>query len=168
MELCTAIEQWDGKCKNVIAKIFQEFASTESFSQQLIELISETRYEQGASWLLKAWCEQNGKLSAQQSQLLVGRLPFIEHWQCKLHILQIFEYLVFAEADERIPYAFVRRCLQDTNKFVRAWAYHGFFFLAVQFSSYQPEVMECLEMALNDEPPSVKARVRRLLKVGFP
>ena len=50
------------------------------------------------------------------------------------------------------------------EKFVRAWAYNGFYLLAVQHGEYEAEARQLLTMALRDEPASVKARVRNVLK----
>ena len=167
MELWVAIKQWNGKSKEDIAEIYAEFSSREAFVDKLIDLLCSAECESGASWLLKAWCEQNGKLSASQSHLIVRQLADIKSWQTKLHILQSFDFLTFEAADESAILAFVRQSLQETNKFVRAWAYDGYFRLAKQFPAYQSEVKDYLEMALIDEPASVKARVRNLLKTGF-
>jgi len=59
---------------------------------------------------------------------------------------------------------FLRVCLLDNNKFVRAWAYKGFYELAVQ---YPKETRQFFEMAMRDEAPSVKSRIRNIMKKGF-
>jgi hypothetical protein len=62
---------------------------------------------------------------------------------------------------------FVRIKLSDPNKFVRAWAYKGFYELAKAFPEYQTEASQFFEMAMRDEPASVKTRVGKILKQGF-
>lgn len=62
---------------------------------------------------------------------------------------------------------FLRNCLISDNKFVRAWAYNGFYELALQYPAYKTEVKKFLDMAMKDEAASVKARVRNILKRGF-
>ncbi len=61
----------------------------------------------------------------------------------------------------------MRKCLEDDNKFVRAWAYNGFYELAKQYPEYRTEAGQLFEMALRDEAASVKARVRNVMKQGF-
>ncbi len=58
---------------------------------------------------------------------------------------------------------FLRECLGNEKKFVRAWAYNGFQILAEQFSEYKEEVSKLFEQALREEATSVKARIRQLM-----
>jgi hypothetical protein len=59
---------------------------------------------------------------------------------------------------------FLRTCLADENKFVRAWAYNGFYLLSQQYPEYQQETEQFFAMAMRDEAASVKARIRNILK----
>ncbi len=63
--------------------------------------------------------------------------------------------------------AFLRECLEDRNKFVRAWAYGGFHQLAVEHAEYRGEAVQLFEKALDEEAASVKARVRKVVERGF-
>ena len=58
----------------------------------------------------------------------------------------------------------MRHNLTATNKFVRAWSYNGLYELARRDPVYLPEVEQIFELALRDEAPSVKARIRNLQK----
>jgi hypothetical protein len=53
--------------------------------------------------------------------------------------------------------------LQEENKFVRAWAYHGLYELAKQFGD-SDNVIPLVMKGMNDEAASVRARVRNILK----
>jgi len=64
----------------------------------------------------------------------------------------------------RVLYPQVRIWLSDTNKFVRAWSYNALHLLAKVEPKFAAEVAEILRMGLEDEPPSVKARIRQCLK----
>ncbi len=57
--------------------------------------------------------------------------------------------------------------LTDHNKFVRAWSYNGFFELSRQHSEYLDETKQFFQMTMRDEAPSVKARIRNIMKTGF-
>ena len=61
-----------------------------------------------------------------------------------------------------------RHGLTDQNKFVRAWSYNGLYELATSFPSLRKEAERFFDMALADEAASVKARVRNIMKKGFP
>ncbi len=57
---------------------------------------------------------------------------------------------------------FLRVGLQDKNKFVRAWSYSGFYLLGQQYPEYQDEAKAYIVAAMQDEAPSVQARLRQL------
>ncbi|WP_286235611.1 hypothetical protein [Thalassotalea sediminis] len=61
-------------------------------------------------------------------------------------------------------YKFLRQTLTDQNNFVRAWSYNGFYELSRQHSMYKDETEQYFEMAMRDEAPSVKARIRNIMK----
>jgi hypothetical protein len=50
------------------------------------------------------------------------------------------------------------------SKFVRAWAYDGFFRLGQQHHSFEQEALQHLVKAQEEEAPSVRARVRKILE----
>jgi len=50
------------------------------------------------------------------------------------------------------------------NKFVRSWAYNGFYGLSRQYPEYIQETKQFFEVAMKDEAPSVKARIRNVTK----
>lgn len=81
--------------------------------------------------------------------------------------LQSVEYLPIAADDGKLFEQFLRIAITDNNKFVRAWAYNGFYLLAKQYDEYRVEVEQFFNMAMNDEVPSVKALIRNILKTGF-
>jgi hypothetical protein len=63
--------------------------------------------------------------------------------------------------------AFLRVSLTDSNKFIRAWAYNGFYEMAIQYPEYKNETKQFFEMAMRDEAASVKARIRNIIKKDF-
>jgi len=94
-------------------------------------------------------------------------LPQFGHWETKLHILQCIPFLQIAKTEKKEVEAFLRKCLVDNNKFVRAWAYNGFYEISVQYPEYRNETKQFFDMAMRDEAPSVKARIRNIMKMGF-
>ena len=81
-----------------------------------------------------------------------------------MHLLQCLPYLTIDTREVKQLEPFLRRCLQSENKFVRAWGYNGFNELALQHADFKPEVDSLLAAALEEEAPSVKARIRNILK----
>jgi len=66
--------------------------------------------------------------------------------------------------DKKSVENFLRKTLYNSNKFVRAWTYNGFYLLAKQHPEYHDETEALLESAIKNEAPSVKARIRNILK----
>jgi len=158
---------WDGKSAGDIEKIYIRYHYSHDFSSQLIALCQDEDLNLGGTWLLKHYLENGGKLTTEQGQVILTQLPSYTNWESKLHILQIFSYLKLTQSTRTVLEHFLKQELSDSNKFVKAWCYNGLYELAVEFPELQYEVSELLYLALENEPASVKARVRKLLKKGF-
>jgi len=156
--------QWDGKSADDIGHIYQNECQSTDFVDGIILLTADKDCQDGATWLLKKHLEQGHMLSQQQQNQLYQQLPELTQWQSRLHLLQSLQYLAIPVAHQQRLELFIRKNLGHDNKFVRAWAYDGFFQLAKQYPEYRNELMEFLNLAMADEAASVKARVRNILK----
>ena len=163
-----AIAGWDGKSAQDIALIFDQHKASGGFLDALINYTPEANLQKGATWLLKKYCENHGSFTDEQISQLYAVLPQLTHWESQLHLLQIMAYLPIPLAAKKEVEFFLRDRLQQQNKFVRAWAYSGFYELACQYPEYQIEAQRFMTMALRDEAASVKARIRQILKKGWP
>lgn len=158
---------WDGKTTVLLEEAYGGYGREAWFVETIVGWHGERPLQRGASWLLKKHLETGGAIEPEQIQAIFRLLPELEHWETKLHILQSMGYLPIDAADVERVEAFLRGCVAADKKFVRAWAYHGFWELARQYPAYRPEVGRMLGQALEDEAASVKARVRKLVKQGF-
>ena len=163
-----ALSSWDQKSTAGITAIYQRFAEQTDFVQLLIELIRKDSTAVGSTWLLKHYLECGGKLDAEQVASVYGSVEHLTQWQARLHLLQSMPDMPVPEPHRAPVELFVRKGLSDENKFVRAWSYNGLFELALIYSDLRDETQTVLSMALQDEAPSVKARVRNLLQQGMP
>lgn len=171
MAIEQSIIEWDGKTVDDIKSIYDLHHTQSDFAQQLIALLQRTDTEQGASWLIKAYLEDGGRFDCSEVDVLISSLnnsaKQSQHWQTKLHILQGLPYLTFTSEQAEILYLGLRKSLSDPNKFVRAWTYNGFYQLSLQYDKYVEETKQFFAMAQQDEAPSVKARLRNIMKTGF-
>ena len=117
--------------------------------------------------MLKRHLENNHKLSESETTAIYQNLENLVHWESKLHVLQCLSYLLIPKPDKSGVETFLRNCLMEENKFVRAWAYNGFYELSVQYPEYAEETRQFFEMAMRDEAPSVQSRIRNILKKDF-
>jgi len=167
MSIEQEIINWDGKSSDEIDAIYCRHNDDNFFISQIIELAQQEPLQKGATWLLKRHFEGGRQIEESQIAKIFGLLPNLKNWETKLHILQSLPYMKIANTEKKEIEFFLRKCLTDKNKFVRAWAYNGFYELSMQHSEYMAETKQFLEMAMRDETPSVKARIRNILKKGF-
>ena len=85
----------------------------------------------------------------------------IDIWIGRLLALQTIKHLQVPQQFRGITENFVRQCLKNDNKFVRAWADSGFFTLSRQFTDLAKEADLLMEAGLESEAPSVKAAIRK-------
>ncbi|MFH1303970.1 MAG: hypothetical protein ABIK07_23185 [Planctomycetota bacterium] len=164
MKLPQEIANWDGKSVEALQAIYDCHGLEAEFGAALIPLLKEPGLARGASWLLKRYLEEGSVLTAADVKRVFQSLPDLVEWETSLHLLQSLSYLTIGKRDVKQVEAFLRRCLASDNKFVRAWAYNGFYELSLQHPLFQAETDQLLEQALEDEAASVKARVRNILK----
>lgn len=164
MSIEQEIKGWDGKSSVDIGVIYDCYCSNASFVQTLIQLLGMEELQKGATWLLKRHLEEGYKVNASQVSKVIKLLPRLIHWESKLHALQCIPYTKIANRDKKETERFLRKCLSDKNKFVRAWSYNGFYELSLQHSEYMAEAKLFLDMAMRDEAPSIKARIRNIMK----
>lgn len=158
---------WDQKSASDIEQIYVAYQQTSKFESQLIELCLDNNLSIGGTWLVKFHIEHGGSINTDDMQKVLAKLPEYDDWESKLHVLQILSHVQVSEKARKVLEPFLKYGLSDTNKFVRAWSFNGLYALAIQYPELQPEVTELLNRALVNEPASVKARVRKLLKRGF-
>lgn len=159
-----SLATWDMKSAKNIREIYTQYANRQTFERDLIDALQVNDLQRGATWLLKHHLCQTGRFSPNCSKGLFDHLDLFDHWESQLHILQSFEYLTISTSHKKSVECFVRKCLKCEKKLIRAWGYHGFYFLSKQFPEYQTEVKALMQKALLDETPSVKARIKNILK----
>jgi hypothetical protein len=161
------VRGWDGKSAAAIEQVYTRASSEPTFVPDMMALIREPDAQLGASWLLKKHLENGNEIKATEAASLFQSLHRLKHWEARLHVLQCLSRIRVPSRFRRKTETFLRSCLEEENKFVRAWAYSGLYELAAQFPQYRVEVGELLEAALDSEAASVKARVRKCLAKGF-
>lgn len=178
MTIKAALLSWDTKSAEDIEGIYRIFLTSpsdqgikiERVIVSLIELIKDDsdkdldHLQQGATWLLKHHLQIGRQLKPKVIDDLIDSLFTLKSWQAKLHLLQCFSFFPVKNSQKKTVEQFLRQCLMDKNKFVRAWAYGGFYNLSLLYPEYTSEVTNFIELAMKDEVPSVKARLRNLLK----
>lgn len=169
MSLDDELAKWDGKSKDFISDVFDRHHDKPGFLTSLASMFDDPKLQSGATWLLKHHFDQGGEPLDENLVVTVYKMtPILVQWDAKLHVLQCITQMPIPDSEMRTVEAFIRHCLTDDAKFVRAWAYSGFCELARRFPQFQAEATHVLNQALSCETAgSVLSRVRRELKRGF-
>ncbi len=162
------ITAWDGKQVDSLKRLQQTLLPECSGLSLLVDLLEQKNELQVAvTWLLKRQLESGCQLSAKASDRLLQLGVKLENWQSILHFLQFLEWLPITENHHKALEVVLRCWINHENKFVRAWCYNAWYLLADQYPQYRHEVVLFFEMAMRDEAPSVKARIRKIEKQGL-
>ncbi|MGB0911380.1 MAG: hypothetical protein ACPGYT_13540 [Nitrospirales bacterium] len=167
MNLKREIAAWDGRSGSDIRNMYDRYSHTSSFVSDLLRFTKEDSLQKGATWLLKQHFEKMECLEPSEVKAFCLLIPHLKGWETKLHVLQCIPYMSIPKTQKKKVETFLRKCLVDDAKFVRAWAYNGFYELAVQYPQYQGETKGLFEVAMRNEAASVKARIRNIMKKDF-
>nr|MCP4417173.1 hypothetical protein [Chloroflexota bacterium] len=167
MSLEQEIRSWDGKSSTDVDAIYSRHYDDDFFVPNIIQFSEQAVLQKGATWLLKHHLENGQIIEPKETSKIFKLLHKLDNWEAKLHILQCIPFMQIAKTEKEEVAIFLRKCLIDNNKFVRAWAYNGFYEISIQYPEYKKETKQLLETAMRDEAPSVKARIRNILKKDF-
>ncbi len=147
--------------------LYRIHGSGDCFANVLLALLEHAESEVESSWLLKKHIEETGAITPELEHRILHALPKAQHWEAALHILQMIPYLSIAQDQAPQIRDHLLILKEHDNKFVRAWTYNALHALQNQHPEYSDEIMPMLDSAYGDEAPSVKARIRQLLKPPF-
>ncbi len=167
MPLAQEIAAWDGKAVDVIAAVYKEHETSPDFVEDLLKLMANPAHQVGVTWLLKHYLENDRTFTTREANAFYRSVAELESWASRLHVLQSIPNLTIAASSKKRVERFVRKCLVDEVKFVRAWAYYALYVLACQYPEYRTEALQILKMGQRDEPASVQVRIRKALEQGF-
>ena len=157
-----ALSQCDASSAEELSLIYARFHGDKNFVANLLSLLASPQTELATSWLINRYLEEGGTLSDKQVKKVVKRANDFKHWPSTLHFLQSLPMLTIPVAASEKLHAYLMKKLQEKNKFIRAWAYGGFHILGQQHENFRSEAEAILDLAMQDEAPAVKARIRRL------
>lgn len=170
MSLMTDLQAWNGLSVEAITEIYARHASCPGFVPSLVECAHRTEIQRGSTWLLKHSFEQGGEpLEEHVADDWYQNAPKLEHWESRLHLLQCMQYIPVPVKRVRRIEGFLVECFAQEQRLIRAWAYSGYYELALTHQKYREQAQRMLEDAIKTETAaSVLARVRKLLHKGFP
>ena len=163
-DLLSKLRLWDGVRVEYLKELYIANSSSIDFFEKLVTIcVNEQTLENAATWLIKHHYDNGRTLPEFLTERFLMGCKYLENWEAKLHVLQIIPHVTLSKKSIIIIDEFVRECLADNNKFVRAWAYNGFYVL----TKYIPELKKELELicqrAMETESAAVKSRVIKIV-----
>lgn len=164
--VAAAIAEYDGKHSDSLAAVAAGVSPSQEVLAALCDFVGgeDRRAQSAASWLLRRYVEAGAVLSPQESEQVLAALIECEHWQTRLHILQMMGHVTLPASRVETLWRALGEYRQDANKFLRAWSYYAAAVVADQHPRYRDRALGWLAAAERDEAASVRARVRRMRK----
>lgn len=166
MTLKAEVAAWDGKTAADITHIYESHKGDPRLGTRLVAALGDPSCERGITWLIKHHLEQGWDgATPKQAGAIIGALEKAAHWETRLHILQCLDHLEIPEETTTSLAACLTDTVGDDAKFVRAWAYHGWYRLADQHPSFSIQARTVLEQANGSETAaSARVKIRNALK----
>jgi len=160
------LQQFDGKRRDALERAVSKQRSEKSLINGLVLLIpeKESKVQIAATWLLKRLAEKKSQFTTQQIATIFDSLTDLAHWEARLHICQMLQHVRIPKGSEKKVAWFLERTLSEENRFLRAWAYNGFYELAKQHPQYCDYAMEQLDRGEAEKSAAVRARIRNIRK----
>ncbi len=161
-----ALIEWDGIHKEALEEIYETYAAETDFFPQIVDwTLTDPSLQIAATWLVKHHYDNKASLEESLEEQLIVTCNELKDWQSQLHLLQLLAS--FSLKKEYLPYleAFVRKNLESERPFLRAWAMQGLFEIYQLNPALKPELEQRCQEALKMEKASVKARVRKIIKL---
>ncbi len=164
-EIIEILQGWNGK-DNQPLKEFYGSIDMESVIGTLLQIGSDRLdLRPQITWLIKHHLENHGDVKSSQMEHLIMKILPGSDWATQLHIFQVLGH--FDDPNNEIL-AIIRaeaeRGVRGKNKFLRAWSYQALFYVSSFEESFREELRFLCERAILDESPSVKVRLREILR----
>lgn len=167
-EIKKILEDFDGRHTGELNTILETLERSQKQLLALLKLAQSSKepsVEIGATWLIKNLMEQGTRLDEKASFKLAEALPLMKDKDSVLHLLQAIPFISFTEEIDQLLLESCDDILREQDyKFARAWAFNCLGLVAQHQKKYQSKILKRLNHALEEEPASVKARIRNVLK----
>lgn len=164
-DLHQLLYEWKGTHVDYLISIYQSFIEDDGFLDTLIELyLSDKSLGRATTWLIKHHYDKGNRLAKDQILKILSAVNDLEHWESKLHVLQLVPHFqIDREISENIE-PFVQASIQSEKKFVKAAAYTAYFEIVKNIPELRNELRLLCDRALETESASVKSKVRKIVK----
>ena len=160
------LERLDGQPVSTFEVFLSEHRPSKAMIDELVLLLTadDAKIHPQVTALLKRLAENGVRFTSEQRRAIFDSLADVNDWESKLHLCQMLQHVKIPKGSQVNVAWFLDRCLGDSNKFLRAWAYSGFYELAKQHREYHQLTLDHLDLAERDASAAVRARIRNIRK----
>jgi len=163
-ELNNKLKLWDGVHIECLTELYSENYSSSDFFESLVTIcVNEQDLQKTATWLIKHHYDNGQTLPEQLTERLLISCETVKNWEAKLHLLQLLPHFKLTDKSIIISEDFIRKCLEDKNRFVRAWAYNGLYELTKYIPELKTELEFICQRAMETESAAIKSKVKKIL-----
>ncbi|MBX2931726.1 MAG: hypothetical protein KF781_07270 [Chitinophagaceae bacterium] len=163
-KLATKLKLWDEIHTEYLTNLYSENATNTTFFEDLVAICKNQQdLHKVMTWLIKHHYDNGNRLPDMLIEKVIINCQNINNWEAKLHLLQIMPHIKLSEVSMLTFEPFIRNCLADKNKFVRAWAYNGLYELTKYIPELKHELKFICEKAMETESAAIKSKVRKIL-----
>jgi hypothetical protein len=162
--LKTELERLDGETASAFDIFLSEHRPSKAMIDELVLLLTadDAKIHGQVTALLKRLAETEVRFTSEQRRAIFDSLAEVNDWESKLHLCQMLQHLKIPKGSQANVTHFLERCLAEPNKFLRAWAYNGFYELAKQHPEYRQLALDHLDSAERETSAAIKARIRNI------
>ena len=117
-----------------------------------------------STWILKNLIENGRGISTRQLTAWTTLAEGYDHWESALHFCQSIQHLRVQKRELSKVVTQLERFLEHSRPLVGVWALDGLVHLSDYHSRLVPKVVAALDEMRHLSKPSVKARIRNLVK----
>lgn len=160
------IAAFDRRSPSILGETEAQFGADRGYVPALVGLAGheDAPVSSGATWLIKAYLEAGGGLTAPQTARLVKELIRVREWDSQLHICQSVRFLTLKTENAAQLVDWLRPLLRHKRPFLRAWSLDALCRVAAEHGSFRGPAKQALEEGLEDRSASVRARSRQIQK----
>lgn len=160
----TAISQWDKKQAAYISSVYKKFGADKEFPDHLLSIcVKNPALDRGTTWLLKHHLDEGGILTEALLTRLGDLLPVLNHWEARLHVLQVFSVAEIPPGIADSLYVFAKLNSLNEKNFVRAWAYQVMYKVSLIQPGYRAQLLAESRVAAEKEMASVRSKLKKII-----
>ena len=155
---------FDGRDTTALGEIAARYEVDLGYLDGLVALADDAddQISGGATWLIKAFLEAEGKMTKPQSRMLISKLDGVKNWASQLHLCQVVRYLSPSREGAKEIVRWLSPLLSHDRPFLRAWSLDALYHMSAHHPIFASKAEEALKSATRDQAASVRARAKNL------